>query len=265
MLFVAGERCDPPTAIWAHELLSRPVVDHWWQTETGWAITSGFRQFGLFPFKPGSGGRACPGYDLQVLDDGGNVLANGESGNLSVRLPLPPGNSPTLWQDDDNFRRSYLADFPGWYRTGDAGMIDADGDVWVMSRTDDIINVAGHRLSTGSMEEVLASHKDVAECAVIGAKDELKGQIPIGLVVLKAGVKRPEAEIAAELVALVRERIGPVAAFKDARVVARLPKTRSGKILRASIRKIADGETVPVPPTIEDPAALDELRLVMGG
>jgi propionyl-CoA synthetase len=264
VLFVAGERCDPPTAIWAHELLNRPVVDHWWQTETGWAITSGFRQFGLFPFKPGSGGRACPGYDLQVLDEGGNVLANGESGNLAVRLPLPPGNSPTLWQDDDNFRRSYLADFPGWYRTGDAGVVDADGDVWVMSRTDDIINVAGHRLSTGSMEEVLASHKDVAECAVIGAKDELKGQIPLGLVVLKAGVTRPEAEIAAELVALVRERIGPVAAFKDARVVARLPKTRSGKILRASIRKIADGETAPVPPTIEDPAALDELRSVMG-
>jgi propionyl-CoA synthetase len=265
VLFVAGERCDPPTAIWAHEMLNRPVVDHWWQTETGWAITSGFRQFGLFPFKPGSGGRACPGYDLQVLDDGGNLLPNGESGNLAVRLPLPPGNSPTLWQDADNFRRSYLADFPGWYRTGDAGVIDADGDVWVMSRTDDIINVAGHRLSTGSMEEVLASHKDVAECAVIGAKDELKGQIPMGLVVLKAGVTRPEAEIAAELVSMVRERIGPVAAFKDARVVARLPKTRSGKILRASIRKIADGETTPVPPTIEDPAALDELRLVMGG
>jgi propionyl-CoA synthetase len=265
VLFVAGERCDPPTAIWAHELLNRPVVDHWWQTETGWAITAGFRQFGLFPFKPGSGGRACPGYDLQVLDDGGNVLPAGESGNLSVRLPLPPGNSPTLWQDDDNFRRSYLVDFPGWYRTGDAGVIDAEGDVWVMSRTDDIINVAGHRLSTGSMEEVLASHKDVAECAVVGAKDELKGQTPIGLVVLKAGVQRPEAEIAAELVALVRERIGPVAAFKDARVVARLPKTRSGKILRASIRKIADGETAPVPSTIEDPAALDELRSVMGG
>ena len=265
VLFVAGERCDPPTAIWAHELLGRPVVDHWWQTETGWAITAGFRQFGLFPFKPGSGGRPCPGYDLHALDDGGNVLPSGESGNLSVRLPLPPGYGPTLWQDDDGFRRSYLADFPGWYRTGDAGVIDADGDVWVMGRTDDIINVAGHRLSTGSMEEVLASHKDVAECAVIGAKDELKGQTPIGLVVLKAGVTRPEAEIAAELVALVRERIGPVAAFKDARVVARLPKTRSGKILRASIRKIADGETAPVPPTIEDPAALDELRLVMGG
>jgi len=265
VLFVAGERCDPPTAVWSHELLNRPVVDHWWQTETGWAITAGFRQFGLFPFKPGSGGRPCPGYDLHVLDDEGHELPPGESGNLAVRLPLPPGNSPTLWQDDDNFRRSYLADFPGWYRTGDAGVIDAVGDVWIMSRTDDIINVAGHRLSTGSMEEVLASHKDVAECAVIGAKDELKGQTPMGFVVLKAGVKRPEAEVAAELVALVRERIGPVAAFKDARVVTRLPKTRSGKILRASIRKIADKENAPVPGTIEDPTALDELRAVLGG
>jgi propionyl-CoA synthetase len=261
-LFVAGERCDPPTAVWAHELLCKPVVDHWWQTETGWAITAGFRQFGLFPFKPGSGGRPCPGYDLRALDDGGNVLPSGESGNLSVRLPLPPGNSPTLWQNDEGFRAAYLADFPGWYRTGDAGVIDADGDVWVMSRTDDIINVAGHRLSTGSMEEVLASHKDVAECAVIGAKDEMKGQIPMGLVVLKAGVQRPDAEVTAELVALVRERIGPVAAFKDARVVGRLPKTRSGKILRKTIRQIADGEIAAVPPTIEDPTTLDELRTI---
>jgi propionyl-CoA synthetase len=180
-----------------------------------------------------------------------------------LRLPLPPGCGPTLWQNDEGYRASYLADFPGWYRTGDAGMVDIDGDVWVMGRTDDIINVAGHRLSTGSMEEVLASHGDVAECAVIGAKDELKGQTPMGFVVLKAGVERPEAEVAAELVALVRERIGPVASFRDARVVARLPKTRSGKILRASIRKIADGEEAAVPPTIEDPSALDELRLVL--
>ena len=264
-LFVAGERCDPPTAVWAHELLGRPVVDHWWQTETGWAITASFRQFGLFPFKPGSGGRPCPGYDLHALDDHGTVLPRGETGNLSLRLPLPPGNGPTLWQNDEGYRHSYLSDFPGWYRTGDAGVVDADGDVWVMGRTDDIINVAGHRLSTGSMEEVLASHKDVAECAVVGAKDEMKGQTPIGLVVLKAGVHRPEAEIAAELVSLVRERIGPVAAFKDARVVARLPKTRSGKILRASIRKIADKENAPVPGTIEDPTALDELRAALGG
>jgi propionyl-CoA synthetase len=264
-LYLAGERCDPPTAVWAAEMLGKPVVDHWWQTETGWAITSGFRQFGLFPFKPGSGGRPSPGYDLHALDDEGAVLPPGTSGNLSVRLPLPPGCGPTLWQNEDGYRTSYLSDFPGWYRTGDAGVIDESGDVWVMGRTDDIINVAGHRLSTGSMEEVLASHRDVAECAVVGVKDELKGQTPIGLVVLKAGVNRPEPEIATELVSLVRERIGPVASFKDARVVARLPKTRSGKILRATIRKIADGEAVPVPPTIEDPAALDEIGQVLRG
>jgi len=264
-LYLAGERCDPPTAVWAHELLAKPIVDHWWQTETGWPITAGFRQFGLFPFKPGSGGRPCPGYDLHALDDDGKPLPPGTTGNLSLRLPLPPGCGPTLWRNDDGYRAAYLSDFPGWYRSGDAGSVDADGDVWVMGRTDDIINVAGHRLSTGSMEEVLASHKDVAECAVIGAKDALKGQTPIGLVVLKAGVDRSEAEVAAELVALVRERIGPVAAFKDARVVARLPKTRSGKILRASIRNIADGEAAPVPPTIEDPAALEEIRSILAG
>ncbi len=262
-LYLAGERCDPPTAVWAHELLNKPVVDHWWQTETGWAITSGFRQYGLFPFKPGSGGRACPGYDLHTLDDDGHVLPRGTTGNLSIRLPLPPGCGPTLWQNDEGYRTAYLSDFPGWYRTGDAGVVDENGDVWVMGRTDDIINVAGHRLSTGSMEEVLASHKDVAECAVFGAKDELKGQTPLGLVVLKSGVNRPEAEIAAELVALIRERIGPVAAFRDARVVPRLPKTRSGKILRAVIRRIADGEAVATPPTIEDPATLEEVRAVL--
>jgi propionyl-CoA synthetase len=263
-LYLAGERCDPPTAVWAAGVLKKSVVDHWWQTETGWAITSGFREFGLFPFKPGSGGRPCPGYDLHALDDDGKLLAPGTTGKLSVRLPLPPGCGPTLWQNDQGYRTAYLSDFPGWYRTGDAGMIDADGDVWVMGRTDDIINVAGHRLSTGSMEEVLASHPDVAECAVIGAKDDLKGQTPLGLVVLKAGVNRPESEIAAELVALVRERIGPVAAFRDARVVLRLPKTRSGKILRATIRKIADGDQVAVPPTIEDPAVLDEIGVTLG-
>ena len=262
-LFLAGERCDPPTAIWAAELLGKPVVDHWWQTETGWAITSGFRDYGLFTPKPGSGGRPCPGYDLHALDDEGHVLADGDTGNLCVRLPLPPGCAPTLWQNDAGYRTAYLADFPGWYRSGDAGVIDADGDVSVMGRTDDIINVAGHRLSTGQMEEVLASHVDVAECAVVGAKDAIKGQTPIGLVVLKAGVNRPEEAICAELVALVRERIGPVAAFKDARVVARLPKTRSGKILRGSIRRIADGEAAPIPPTIEDPAALDEIGRVL--
>jgi propionyl-CoA synthetase len=264
-LYLAGERCDPPTAIWASEMLKIPVVDHWWQTETGWAITSGFREYGLFPFRPGSGGRPSPGHDLHALDDDGHLLPPGTTGNLSIRLPLPPGCGPTLWQNDEGYRSSYLADFPGWYRSGDAGIVDEAGDVWVMGRTDDIINVAGHRLSTGSMEEVLASHQDVAECAVIGAKDELKGQTPIGLVVLKNGVNRPHAEIRRELVALVRERIGPVASFREARVVARLPKTRSGKILRASIRQIADGESVPMPPTIEDPTALEEVAEAMRG
>jgi propionyl-CoA synthetase len=262
-LYLAGERCDPPTAIWAAELLKKPVVDHWWQTETGWAITAGFREYGLFNFLPGSGGRPCPGHDLHALDDDGKPLAPGTTGNLSIRLPLPPGCGPTLWQNEAGYRTSYLADFPGWYRTGDAGTVDASGDVWVMGRTDDIINVAGHRLSTGAMEEVLASHQDVAECAVIGAKDELKGQVPVGLVVLKAGVNRPHPDVQTELVALVRERIGPVASFRDARVVPRLPKTRSGKILRASIRKIADGEQAPVPATIEDPAALEEIAAIL--
>ena len=258
-LFLAGERCDPPTAEWAAARLGRPVIDHWWQTETGWAITAGFRGLGPFPFKPGSGGRPSPGYDLQALDEAGTVLGRGASGSLAVRLPLPPGAAPTLWRNEAGFRDAYLHDFPGWYRTGDAGMIDADGDVWVMGRTDDIINTAGHRLSTGAMEEVLASHPDVAECAVIGAQDALKGQVPLGLVVLKAGVDRASGEICAELVQLVRERIGPVASFKEALVVPRLPKTRSGKILRAAIRRLADGEPANPPPTIEDPAALDDI------
>jgi propionyl-CoA synthetase len=262
-LYLAGERCDPPTASWATETLRMPVVDNWWQTETGWPITSGFRGLGLFPFLPGSGGRPSPGYDLHALDDDGREVAPGQNGNLCVRLPLPPGCAPTLWDDDAGYRAAYLADFPGWYRSGDAGMIDAQGDVWVMGRTDDIINVAGHRLSTGAMEEVLAAHPDVAECAVVGVRDALKGQAPMGLVVIKSGVDRPEAEIAAELVTLVRERIGPVAGFKEARVVPRLPKTRSGKILRATIRGIADGERVTVPATIEDPAALEEVRAVL--
>lgn len=263
-LFLAGERCDPPTAEWAAGKLQRPVVDHWWQTETGWAITAGFREFGLFPFKPGSGGRPAPGYDLQALDETGQVQPRGQSGSLAIRLPLPPGAAPTLWHNEEGYREAYLRDFPGWYRTGDAGLIDEDGDVWVMGRTDDIINVAGHRLSTGAMEEVLASHPDVAECAVIGARDTLKGQVPLGLAVLKAGVSRPEAEICQELVALVRARIGPVAAFREARIVPRLPKTRSGKILRAAIRRLADGEPANPPPTIEDPAALDEVARALG-
>jgi propionyl-CoA synthetase len=263
-LYLAGERCDPPTAIWAAEKLRRPVVDHWWQTETGWPITAGFRGLGLFPPKPGTGGRPSPGYDLQVLDDAGAVLPRGATGNLAIRLPLPPGCAPTLWGDAEGFRRAYLADFPGWYRTGDAGTIDADGDVSVMGRTDDIINTAGHRLSTGAMEEVLASHPDVAECAVVGVQDAVKGQVPLGLVVLKAGVARDPEEVQRELVALVRERIGPVASFKTAHVLARLPKTRSGKILRASLRRLADGEDPRPPPTIDDPSILDEVARVLG-
>ena len=263
-LFLAGERCDPPTGLWIADRLGRPVVDHWWQTETGWPITAGFRGYGLFPFKPGAGGRACPGYDVQALDDAGAPVPRGTVGTLARRLPMPPGCAPTLWSGVDAYRAAYTTDFPGWYRTGDAGQVDADGDVWVMGRTDDVINVAGHRLSTGAMEEVLASHPDVAECAVVGAADDLKGQTPLGLVVLKAGAARDPAEVSRELVALVRERIGPVAAFKDARVVARLPKTRSGKILRASIRRLADGVDAPAPPTIDDPAILDEIRTALG-
>jgi len=262
-LFLAGERCDPPTAEWAHGLLGKPVIDHWWQTETGWSITGNFRGFGLFESRFGSGGKPAPGYDLRVLDDAGREVKRGEIGTLAVKLPLPPSCLPTLWGAEERFRSAYLQAFPGHYNTSDAGMVDADGYVWVMSRTDDIINVAGHRLSTGAIEEVLAGHGDVAECAVVGVPDSLKGQAPIGLVVLKAGVDRPEAEIARELVALVRERIGPVAAFKEARVVARLPKTRSGKILRGTIRKIAEGEAYAVPPTIDDPAILDEIAGVL--
>jgi propionyl-CoA synthetase len=264
-LYLAGERCDPPTAIWAADILKLPIVDHWWQTETGWPITAGFRGLGLFPSKPGSGGRPAPGYAVAVLDDEGHPVATGETGNLVIRMPMPPGAAPTLWHNADGYHTAYMADFPGYYRTGDAGIIDADGDVSVMGRTDDIINVAGHRLSTGAMEEVLASHPAVAECAVIGAADALKGQTPLGLVVLKAGITTPHAEISRELVALVRDRIGPVASFRDARVVLRLPKTRSGKILRATIRRIADGETVAVPPTIDDPLILDEIGAVLRG
>jgi propionyl-CoA synthetase len=264
-LYLAGERCDPPTAIWAADILKLPIVDHWWQTETGWPITAGFRGLGLFPSKPGSGGRPAPGYAVAVLDDEGQPVATGETGNLVIRMPMPPGAAPTLWHNADGYHTAYMADFPGYYRTGDAGIIDADGDVSVMGRTDDIINVAGHRLSTGAMEEVLASHPAVAECAVIGAADALKGQTPLGLVVLKAGITTPHAEISRELVALVRDRIGPVASFRDARVVLRLPKTRSGKILRATIRRIADGETVAVPPTIDDPLILDEIGAVLRG
>jgi len=263
-LFLAGERCDPPTVHWIGGLLERPVVDHWWQTETGWPITAACRGYGAAPSKPGSGGRPTPGYEVRALDDHGADVGRSASGNLCVRLPLPPGCSSGFWGDEQGFHNAYLADYPGWYRTGDAGLIDDEGDVFVMGRTDDIINVAGHRLSTGAMEEVLAAHPDVAECAVIGAADPLKGQTPLGLVVLKAGVDRCEPELAAELVGLVREHIGPVAAFREVRVVPGLPKTRSGKILRATIRKIVDGEPVTAPATIDDPSALADLATLLG-
>ena len=262
-LYLAGERCDPDTITWSQRLLDKPVVDHWWQTETGWTITGNFRGLGLFPTKPGSGGKPAPGYDVVVLDEANQEVPRGQIGSLAIRLPLPPSCLPTLFNADDRFRDAYLSAHPGYYSTADAGMIDAEGYVSVMSRTDDIINVAGHRLSTGGMEEVLASHPDVAECAVVGVRDTLKGQIPLGLVVLKSGVTRADADIAADLVAMVRDRIGPVAAFKEARIVARLPKTRSGKILRATLRRIADGDDYVVPPTIDDPMILDEVTQVL--
>ncbi len=259
-LFLAGERCDPPTAIWIQKLLDKPVIDNWWQTETGWPITSRFLGLGLTEFKPGSGGRPSPGYDVQALDEAGEPLPRGNVGNLCIKLPMPPGCGPTLWQNDEGYVSAYLKSFPGWYRTGDAGMVDEDGDVWIMGRTDDIINVAGHRLSTGAMEEVLAGHKDIAECAVIARADELKGEVPCGLVVLKAGVEREPEQLVKELVALVREKIGPVAAFREVLVVQKLPKTRSGKILRAVMKKIANNEPVVVPGTIEDASVVDAIR-----
>ena len=266
-LFLAGERCDPPTLAWAEEHLSVPIIDHWWQTETGWPIGGNCLGIELLPVKPGSCTRAVPGWDVRVLDPEAEGETRetkpGEIGALAVKLPLPPGALTTLWQADERFIGSYLSAFPGFYQTADAGFIDEDGYIWVMSRTDDIINVAAHRLSTGEMEEVLAAHPDVAECAVLGVADPLKGQVPVGLLVLKAGVARPPEEIEREVVALVRERIGPVASFKAALVVARLPKTRSGKILRSTMRRIADGVTYRMPATIDDPVILDEIETAL--
>ncbi len=264
-LFLAGERCDPDTLDWAETTLGVPVIDHWWQTETGWPACANPLGIELLPVKPGSPTVPVPGYDIRVLDEDGTELPPGEIGAIVITLPLPPGTLPTLWNADDRFLAAYLERFPGHYLTGDAGVIDADGYLHVMSRVDDIINVAGHRLSTGAMEEVLAAHPDVAECAVIGASDELKGQLPVGFVVLKAGVDRPDAEIVDEVVAMVRERIGPVAAFRRAVVVERLPKTRSGKVLRATMRQIADGVEFKVPATIDDPAILDEITVALAG
>ena len=261
--FLAGERCDPDTLHWAEQQLGVPVIDHWWQTETGWPIGVNCVGLGMLPVKPGSCAKAVVGYDVRVLGEDGQELPSGQTGNIVIRLPLPPGCLPTLWHNDEGYVRSYVSRYPGYYLTADAGYKDADGYLWVMGRTDDIINVAGHRLSTGAMEEVLASHPDVAECAVVGVADKIKGEIPLGLVVLKAGVQRPAATIADEVVGMVRERIGPVAAFRMAVVVQRLPKTRSGKILRGTVKRIADGTEYRVPPTIDDPTTLDEIAAVL--
>ncbi len=260
-LFLAGERTDPDTYFWASDLLKVPVIDHWWQTETGWAITANFRGLELFPIKAGSATKPVPGYDVKILQsDNGQELPPKEQGIIGIKLPLPPGTLPTLWQNDEKFKESYMSTYPGYYFTGDGGYIDEDGYVYIMGRVDDVINVAGHRLSTGAMEEVVAKHPDVAECAVIGAEDQLKGQVPVGFFVLKAGVKRDPADITAELVQMVRKDIGPLACFKSAIAVERLPKTRSGKILRGTMRKIADGQEYKVPSTIEDPTSLDVIQ-----
>ncbi len=264
-LFLAGERCDPDTLHWAENKLGVPAIDHWWQTETGWAIAANCTGIELLPVKAGSVGPAAPGWDVKTLDSKGNDVAPGDVGAIACKLPLPPGTLPGLWNAKDRFMQSYLTTFPGYYETGDAGFIDEDGYIHVMSRTDDVINVAGHRLSTGAIEEVLAAHPDVAECAVIGVADKLKGQLPLGFLVLKAGVERDPADIVSETVTMVREQVGPVAVFKQAVVVDRLPKTRSGKILRGTMRSIADSEDYKTPATIEDPAVLGEIGNALRG
>jgi propionyl-CoA synthetase len=258
-LFLAGERADPDTVMWAERLLKIPVLDHWWQTETGWCIAGNPVGLGTLPVKYGSATVPMPGYDLRVVDEACREVPANKMGSIVIKLPLPPACLPTLWQADERMRESYLDEFPGYYKTADAGFKDDDGSIFVMGRTDDIINVAGHRLSTGGMEEVLAAHPAVAECAVLGIKDELKGEVPCGFIVLKSGVNQPPAEIEKECVALIREKIGPVAAFKLAITVTRLPKTRSGKILRGTIKKIADGESWSMPATIDDPVILEEI------
>ena len=264
-LFLAGERLDPDTFAWATERLGVPVVDNWWQTETGWPIASSLRGLDPLPLKPGSPSRPVPGYDVRVLDERGDEVPGGTSGNIALRLPLPPGTLPTLWGDDERYVDAYLSVFPGFYATGDGGHLDEDGYVYVMGRTDDVINVAGHRLSTGEMEGVVASHPAIAECAVIGVHDEIKGQVPRALVVVKSGVDVDPGQLEAEIVALVRDQIGPVAAFKEVNVVAALPKTRSGKILRRTMRGIADGRDEPTPSTIEDPRVLEALVPLLRG
>ncbi|MEM6480973.1 MAG: propionate-CoA ligase PrpE [Pseudomonadota bacterium] len=264
-LYLAGERADPDTIEWAQNILGVPVYDHWWQTETGYTIAGNPAGIEALPVKIGSPTVAMPGYDVQILDEAGHQVQPNTLGAIAVKLPLPPGTLPTLWNAEDRFVKSYLKTFPGYYETGDAGMIDEDGYLYIMARTDDVINVAGHRLSTGGMEEVLASHPDVAECAVIGVTDELKGQLPVGFVCLTKGVDRDHGDIAKECVKLVRDKIGPVAAFKLTVVVDRLPKTRSGKILRGTMVKIADAEDFKMPATIDDPAILDEIGVALRG
>lgn len=258
-LFLAGERCDPATHQWASSKLNVPVIDHWWQTETGWSIAANCVGIEQLPIKPGSSARAVPGYQVDILDEQGSEVPRGQIGNIVIKLPLPPGCLPTLWRNDQGFVDAYLQRYSGYYLTGDAGFKDDDDYLWIMSRIDDVINVAGHRLSTGVMEEALAGHPDVAECAVFGVADQLKGEVPLGLVVLKATVQSEHDEIIAQVIKLVRDQIGPVAAFKTAAVVARLPKTRSGKILRGTMKAIADGRDFQVPATIDDPDALDEV------
>ena len=259
-LFLAGERLDPDTYHWAHNLLHKPVIDHWWQTETGWPITADCVGIESFPIKPGSSTKPVPGFDVQILDSNGAVLGPTQEGLVVVKLPLPPGTLPTLWQADERFLQSYMKVFPGYYFTSDGGFRDEDGYVYIMGRVDDVINVAGHRLSTGEMEEILAQHPDVAECAVFGVHDSLKGQVPVGLAVLKAGAKQEGGQLKKEHVQMIREKIGPIACFNEATVVGRLPKTRSGKILRGTMRKIADGESYTMPSTIDDPAILGEIE-----
>ena len=262
-LYLAGERADPDTIIWAQDIMGVPVYDHWWQTETGYTIAGNPAGIEALPVKIGSPTVAMPGYDVQILDEAGHPMKAGELGAIAIKLPLPPGTLPTLWNAEDRFVKSYLTTFPGYYETGDAGLIDKDGYLYIMARTDDVINVAGHRLSTGAMEEVLAGHPDVAECAVIGVTDELKGQLPMGFVCTNRGTTKTDDEIKAECIKLVRDQIGPVAAFKLVAVVDRLPKTRSGKILRATMVKIADSAAFKMPATIDDPAILDEIKAAL--
>jgi propionyl-CoA synthetase len=262
-LFLAGERLDPDTYHWSRALLERPVIDHWWQTETGWPVAANCMGLEPLPFKPGSPTRPVPGYVVDILDEDGRPVPPNREGAVAIRLPLPPGTLPTLWQHDERYHETYLSRYPGYYLTGDGGYVDEDGYLFIMGRIDDIIIVAGHNLSTGSMEQALAGHPDVAECAVFGVKDPLKTQLPLGLVVLKAGVRRDPAAIVEELIAIVRDQVGPVANFRQVGIVSRLPKTRSGKVLRGTMRQIADGEPYRMPPTIDDPATLDEVRAVV--